>query len=42
MIRLEMKNINREAAARISALSSVKNDKYEHITGQEILSTNLS
>ena len=29
-----MKNINREAAARISALSSVKNDKYEHITGQ--------
>ena len=40
MIRLETKkvqyNINREAA-RISALSSGKIDKYEFLTGEEIL-----
>ena len=32
-------NINREAA-KISALSSGKIDKYEHLTGEEILSSN--
>ena len=38
MIRLELKNcnINREAA-KISALSSGKIDKYELLTGEEIL-----
>ena len=32
-------DINREAA-KISALSSVKIDKYEYLTGEEILSSN--
>ena len=32
-------NINREAA-KISALSSGKIDKYEYLTGEEILSSN--
>ena len=32
-------NINREAAKK-SALSSGKIDKYEHLTGEEILSSN--
>ena len=41
-IRLEMKNynvINRETA-KISALSSGKMDKYEYLTGEEILPSN--
>ena len=32
-------NINREAA-KISALSSGKIDKYQHLTGEEILPSN--
>ena len=32
-------DINREAA-KISALSSGKTDKYEHLTGKEILPSN--
>ena len=32
-------DINREAA-KISALSSVKIDKYEYLTGEEILASN--
>ena len=32
-------DINRETA-KISALSSGKNDKYEYLTGQEILPSN--
>ena len=43
MIRLEIKklqyDINREAA-KISRLSSRENDKYEYLTGEEILPTN--
>ena len=43
MIRLEMKklqyDINREAA-EISVLSSGKIDKYEYLTGKEILTSN--
>ena len=43
MIRLKMKNykndINREVA-KISALSSSKIDKYEYLTGEEILPAN--
>ena len=40
MIRLEMKNdINREAAKK-SALPSNKIDKYEYLTGEEILPSN--
>ena len=42
MIRLEVKNlqyrINREAA-KISALLSGKIDKYEYLTGEEVLSS---
>ena len=42
MIKLEIKkikyDINREA--KISALSSGKNDKYEYFTGEEILPSN--
>ena len=42
-IRLEIKklqiDINREAA-KISALSSAKIDKYEYLTGEEILPSN--
>ena len=34
-------DINREAA-EISALSSWKNDKYEYLTGKEILPSNLN
>ena len=34
-------NINREAA-KISALSSVKIDKYEYLTGEEILFSDQS
>ena len=36
-----MKNENREAA-KISALSSGKIDKYEYLTGEEILPSNPS
>ena len=42
MIRLKIKlqyDINREAA-KISALSSGKIDKYEYLTGKEILASN--
>ena len=43
MIRLDMKklryDINKEAA-KISALSSGKIDKYEYLTGEEILFSN--
>ena len=43
MIRLEMKklqcDINRESA-KISALSSGKIDKYQYLTGEEILPSN--
>ena len=43
MIRLEMKklqcDINREAA-KISALLSGKIDKYQYLTGEEILPSN--
>ena len=40
MIRLEMKNdINRETAKK-SALPSNKIDKYEYLTGEEILPSN--
>ena len=41
MIRLEMKNydMNREAA-KISALSSGNIDKYEYLTGEDILASN--
>ena len=43
MIRLEIKkleyDINREAA-KLSALSSGKIDKYEYLTGEEILPCN--
>ena len=42
MIRLKIKlqyDINREAA-KISALSSDKIDKYEYLTGKEILASN--
>ena len=40
MIRLEMKNydMNREAA-KISALSSGNIDKYEYLTGEDILTS---
>ena len=34
-------NINREAA-KISALSSRKTDKYEYLSGKEVLSSNKS
>ena len=37
MIRLEMKNYNTIKAAKLSALSSEKIDKYEYLTGEEIL-----
>ena len=40
MIRLEMKNLQHEIneeAVKISALSSGKIDKYEYLTGEEIL-----
>ena len=40
MIRLEMKNCNTRQAAKISALSSGKIDKYEYLTGEEILPSN--
>ena len=39
MIRLEMYDINTDAA-EISALLSNKIDKYEHLTGEEILPSN--
>ena len=41
MIRLEVKNydMNREAA-KISALSSGNIDKYEYLTGEDILTSN--
>ena len=46
MIRLEMKRydfnrVNREAA-KISALSIIKTDKYEHLTDKAILPSNQS
>ena len=37
MIRLEMKNYNTIKAAKLSALSSEKIDKYEYLTGEDIL-----
>ena len=37
--RLQYDDINREAA-KISALSSGKIDKYEYLTGEEILPSN--
>ena len=40
MIRLEIKNYNiipKRDATKISALSSGKSDKYEYLTGEEIL-----
>ena len=45
MIRLEMKNHNmilteKREAAKISVLSSGKIDKYEYLTGEEILPSN--
>ena len=42
MIRLEIKNCNtiELEAAKISALSSGKIDKYEYLTGEEILPSN--
>ena len=43
MIRLEMKNLQYDIsikAAKISALSSCKMDKYEYLTGIEILASN--
>ena len=42
MIRLEMKNYNdiNSKAAEISALSSGKINKYEYLTGNEILPSN--
>ena len=41
-IGLEMKNYNmiNKGAAKISALSSSKIDKYEYLTGDEILPSN--
>ena len=41
-IKLKMKNYNmtKISAAKISALSSGKVDKYEYLTGQEILPSN--
>ena len=40
MIRLEMKNSNVILTAKISTCSSGKFDKYEHLTGEEILLSN--
>ena len=43
MIRLEMKNLQYDIsikAAKISALSSCKMDKYEYLAGIEILASN--
>ena len=43
MIRLEMKNLQYDIsikAAKISPLSSCKMDKYEYLTGIEILASN--
>ena len=47
MIKLEMKNYNRVLrqdiktdAAKISALSSGKTNKYEYLIGEEVLLTN--
>ena len=41
MIRLEMKNYNMILeAAKISALSSGKNHKYEYLTSEDILPSN--
>ena len=43
MIRLEMKNLQYDIsikAAKISALSSCKMEKYEYLTGIEILASN--
>ena len=37
MIRLEKKTDINRGAAKISSLSSVKIDKYEYLTGEEIL-----
>ena len=42
MIRLEMNNCNMILTAKISALSSGKNDKYEFLTGEGILSSDQS
>ena len=36
MVRLEMKNYDMIEAAKISALLSVKIDKYEFLAGEEI------
>ena len=40
MTRLEMKNSLNTEKQKISALSSEKIDKYEYLTGEEILSFN--
>ena len=40
MIRLEIKNYNNRDAAKISALLYGKIDKYEYLTGEEILPSN--
>ena len=40
MIRLEIKNYNNRGAAKISALLYGKIDKYEYLTGEEILPSN--
>ena len=40
MIRLEIKNYNNRDAAKISALLYDKIDKYEYLTGEEILPSN--
>ena len=40
MTRLEMKNSFNTEKQKISALSSEKIDKYEYLTGEEILSFN--
>ena len=40
MIRLEMKNYINIEAAKLSALSSGKIDKYEYLTGEKILPSN--
>ena len=37
MIRLKMKNYNMLVTEKVSALSSVKNIKYEYLTCEEIL-----
>ena len=40
MIRLDMKNYNMILTAKTSALSFGKIDKYEYLTGEEMLPSN--